>query len=343
MKAVYYVGDDHMELRDIPVPEPKPDEYLIRIDACGVCGSDVEGFLGKTGRRIAPMIMGHECAGTVAEVPVDGRIRIGTKVAIFPKFYCGTCDTCRQGKVNLCPKADFLGVMAYDGAMTEYVTVKEAYLLPYEGIGADEASLAEPAAVAFNGVSKLSDQQIQAAKYILVIGAGTIGLLAMLWLKYRGARHVIVSDATDFRLDLARRMGADAVVNPTKCDFVTVISELTDGEMCDISVEAVGVNPTAQASIDALRTSGISIWIGNASKMVSINMQSIVTKELQIHGNYIYSLEDFKLCVDLLARRTIDARPLITHYMDMGQGVEAFEMLKNNRDGKAVKIVLTNM
>lgn len=342
MKAVYYVADHQMELRDIPVPTAKPDEYLIKIDACGICGSDVEGYLGKTGRRVAPMIMGHECAGVVAEAPQGGKYRIGSKVAIFPKFYCATCETCRQGKVNLCPNADFLGVLAYDGAMTEYVTVREEYLIAYDGVGADEASLAEPAAVAYNGVSKLSDEQIAAAKHILVVGAGTIGLLAMLWLKYRGAKHVIVSDAMDFRLELATRMGADAVLNPAKCDFETVISELTDGQMCDLSVEAVGVGPTAQASVDALRSSGTAIWIGNAAKMVSVNMQSIVTKELNIQGNYIYSLEDFQLCVRLLAQRAIDVRPLITHHMDMGQGVEAFEMLKNNRDGRAVKIVLTN-
>ncbi|OQB23754.1 MAG: Sorbitol dehydrogenase [Firmicutes bacterium ADurb.Bin182] len=342
MKAVYYIADDHMEVRDIPVPTPRADEYLVRIDACGICGSDVEGYLGKTGRRIAPMIMGHECAGTVVQVPSGGMYERGLKVAIFPKFFCGECETCRRGFVNMCPHANFLGVMDYDGAMTEYVCVKEQYLIPYDGISADIASLVEPAAVAYNGINKLSAAEIENAQHILVVGAGTIGLFALLWLKYRGAGHVIVSDAFDFRLDLAKRMGADAAINPLKCDFNRAIFDFTGGAMCDISIEAVGISSTAQSSLDALKLSGRTVWIGNASKMVSVNMQQIVTRELSIKGNYIYSMEDFAECVSLLSKKAIDAEPLITHRMDMSEGVKAFELLKNNRDGKAVKIVLTN-
>lgn len=342
MKAVYFVGENQMEIRDIPVPVQKADEYLIKIDACGICGSDVEGFLGKTGRRIAPMIMGHECAGTVAARPSDGKYDIGTKVAIFPKFFCGKCDICLRGMVNVCPNADFLGVMDYNGAMTEYVCVKEPYLIPYHGIGADIASLVEPAAVSYNGVSKISDSQICNAKNILVVGAGTIGLMALLWLKYRGAKHVIVCDITDYRLEIAKRMGADDVLNSAGCDFTQAISDLTDGSMCDITIEAVGINTTAQLSLDALKLSGCAVWIGNASKMVTVNMQNIVTKELSIKGNYIYTKEDFEKSLKLLSEKKINVEPLITHRMDMSEGVKAFELLKDNRDGKAIKVVLTN-
>ncbi|MCL1796667.1 MAG: alcohol dehydrogenase catalytic domain-containing protein [Clostridia bacterium] len=330
-----------MELRDIPVPQPKYDEYLIKVEACGICGSDVEGFLGKTGRRTAPMIMGHEFAGIVEKAPKGGAYETGSKVAVFPKFYCGECETCKKGFVNLCPHANFLGVMDCDGAMTEYLYVKEHYLIPYSGVGANVASMTEPAAVAYGAVSKLSDRQIAEARNIFVVGAGTIGLLALSWLKYRGAGRVICSDASNYRLELASRMGADAVVNPMECEFTQKISELTGGEMCDISVEAVGINPTAQASVDALKNSGLSIWIGNAAKMVSVNMQSIVTKELQIKGSYIYSFEDFKICVKLLSEKAIDVLPIITHRMDLSKGVEAFETLRDNKDGKAVKIILT--
>lgn len=331
-----------MELRDIPVPEPKDGECLIRIEACGICGSDVEGFLGKTGRRIPPMIMGHEFAGVVEKTPPGGMYKAGSKVAVFPKLFCGECETCKQGQVNLCPNAKFFGVMDSDGAMTEYICALEKYLVPYHGAGADVASMAEPAAVSYSAVSKLTDAQITGARNILVVGAGTIGLMALCWLKYKGAKRVICSDASDFRLSLASRMGADAAVNPAKCEFERKISELTDGAMCDISVEAVGISPTAQASVDALKNAGRSVWIGNAAKMVSVNMQSIVTKELQIIGNYIYSFEDFKTCVSLLSEKAIDVTPMITHRMDMGSGVEAFDMLRHNEGGRAVKVILTN-
>ena len=342
MKAVYYIGDNHMEIRDIPVPVPQADEYLIKIDACGVCGSDVEGYLGKTGRRIAPMIMGHECAGTVEKTPIGGIYPAGSKVAVFPKFFCGECATCKEGNVNLCPNARFLGVMDCDGAMTEFICVKEQYLIPYHGVGADIASLAEPAAVSYNGVFKFSDEQIKNAQNILVVGAGTIGLMALLWLKYRGAKRVIVSDASDVRLQLALKMGANAVVNPLKGDFAKSMASLTNGAMCDLSVEAVGITPTAQASLEALKLAGCAVWIGNAEKMVSINMQNVVTRELSIKGNYIYSLEDFVSCINLLSEKAIHVEPLITHYLDMSKGGEAFELLKNNKDGSAIKVVLTN-
>ena len=335
------MGDGSMELREIPVPEPKDDEYLIKIEACGICGSDVEGFLGKTGRRTAPMIMGHEFAGTVEKSPKGGVYEAESKVTVFPKFFCGECETCKKGLVNLCPRANFLGVMDYDGAMTEYICVKGKYLIPYSGVGADTASMTEPAAVAYSAVSKLTDGQISQARNILVVGAGTIGLLALCWLKYRGAKRVICSDASDYRLELASRMGADAVINPLKCEFEQKISELTDGGMCDISVEAAGISPTAEASVNALKNAGCSIWIGNAEKMVSVNMQSIVTKELQIRGSYIYSFEDFKTCAALLSERAIDVTPVITHRVEMSMGAEAFEMLRGNKDGKAVKVILT--
>jgi threonine dehydrogenase-like Zn-dependent dehydrogenase len=232
--------------------------------------------------------------------------------------------------------------MDYNGAMTEYICVREKYLIPYDGISADIASLAEPAAVAYSSIFKLSDEQIDKADNILVVGAGTIGLLALLWLKSRGARRIIVSDAADFRLELAMRIGADAAFNPVSCNAEKKISELTNGEMCDLSVEAVGINPTAQLSIDSLKMAGYSIWIGNAAKMVSINMQSVVTRELNIKGNYIYSLEDFIKCVRLLSEKAIDVKPIITHHLDLSKGVEAFNMLTDNKDGKVLKVVLTN-
>ena len=289
------------------------------------------------------MIMGHEFAGVVEKAPPGGALNAGSTVTAFPKLFCGECETCKKGLVNLCPHAKFFGVMDCDGAMTEYICVKEKYLIPYSGVAADVASMTEPAAVAYSAVSKITDGQIAEARNILVVGAGTIGLLVLCWLQHRGAERmrIICSDAADYRLELAARLGAGTVINPGKCNFEQKISELTDGGMCDISIEAVGISPTAQASVDALKNSGRSIWIGNAAKMVSVNMQSVVTKELQINGSYIYSFEDFKTCASLLSEKAIDVTPIITHHMDLSMGVEAFEKLRGNKDGKAVKVVLT--
>ena len=341
MKAIYYIGNQKMELRDIPIPAPNEEEYLVKIQACGICGSDYEGFLGKTGRRIPPMIMGHECAGVIEKGIPGGKFQPGDQVAIFPKFYCGECETCKKGLVNLCPNAKFLGVMDCDGAMTEYCCVPERYLVPFCG-SEILASMAEPAAVAYNAIFKIPEQLLQEAEHILVVGAGTIGLLALLWLKYRGAKHVIVSDTFAYRLDLAQKLGADAIVNPAQEDFLDVIAHLTGGKMCDISVEAVGISATASSSIEALHPSGTAIWIGNAAKMVSINMQKVVTTELKIRGSYIYDRQDFDRCVKLLTEDAIDISPLISCKIPLEEGVNAFHMLQENKEGRIIKIVLTN-
>lgn len=341
MKALYYIGGQKVELRDIPMPKTQNDEYLVRIKACGVCGSDYEGFLGKTGRRIPPMIMGHECAGVIEKGIVDGKFQPGTQVAIFPKFYCGECETCRAGLVNLCPHAKFLGVMDCDGAMTEYCSVPERYLVPFCG-SYTLAAMAEPAAVAYNAIFKIPEQMLQEAEHILVVGAGTIGLLALLWLKYRGARHIIVSDTFAYRLDLAKELGADAVINPAQEDFLEAIERLTEKKMCDISIEAVGISVTASNSIMALHQSGTAVWIGNAAKTVSIDMQRVVTTELKIRGSYIYTRDDFDQCVRLLTEKAIDISRLISKEIPLENGVGAFEMLQKNEFGRIIKVILTN-
>jgi len=339
VKALTYAADGVMELRDVPVPQPAADEYLIRIDCCGICGSDVEGFLGKTGRRIAPMVMGHECAGTVASAPAGGSVAVGTKVVVFPKYYCGTCAACLGGRVNLC-KGPFLGVLDFDGAFTEYILAKEQYLLPYEGISADIASLTEPAAVALSGVGKVPPEEIRGASGILVVGAGAIGLLVILFLKHLGARRVIASDMSASRLALAKRMGADEIVNPGEENFLEKITELTGGDLCDCSFEAVGAAASARSSLEALRFSGRAVWIGNAAKNIEIDMQSVVTREIRIEGNYLYSYQDFAKCLALLSSGEADPSPLITGVLPLSDGAKAFSALANNRSGDEVKIIL---
>jgi len=287
MKALYYVGDKQMELREVERPVRKKGEYLIEVKSNGICGSDFEGYMGKTGRRTAPMIMGHEFSGIVSEAPQGGKFPKGAKVVIFPKPYCGVCDLCKKGMVNVCPEGICMGVLDFNGSMCEYVSIKEKYLLPFDGISFNEAAFTEPLAVAYRSVHKISDLQLKEAEYTLVLGAGTIGLLALALLKYRGAKNIIISDATDFRLDVARELGADFTINPRTENFADAIQRITGGKGCDFSIEAVGIAPTAANSLECLKIGGTAIWIGNAQKMVEVNMQKIVTMELTIKGNVV--------------------------------------------------------
>ncbi|MGE4585268.1 MAG: zinc-binding dehydrogenase [Sphaerochaeta sp.] len=340
MKALYYVGDKQMEMRDIPQPVCKAGEYLIQVKANGICGSDFEGYMGKTGRRTAPMIMGHEFSGVIAQAPSKGRYQVGQKVVVFPKPYCGECEFCKKGMVNVCPAGICMGVLDFNGSMCEYVAIEEKYLLPFDGISYNEAAFTEPLAVAYRSVYKISDEELQEAEYTIIIGAGTIGLLALALLKYRNARNVIISDATDFRLEVAKQLGADYVINPRTEKFQEAIDRITKGKGCDFSIEAVGIAPTAQNSLECLKIGGTAVWIGNAAKTVEIPMQKIVTRELKIKGNYVYDLDGFSDSLRLLSEQKINIKPLLTNVYPLEEGVQAFKDLENNRDGKMLKVIL---
>ncbi len=340
MKALYYLGDKTMELRETKKPVPGKGEYLIQVKANGICGSDFEGYLGKTGRRTPPMIMGHEFSGIIEQAPEGGIYEVGQKVVVFPKPYCGVCEFCQQGMVNVCPEGICMGVLDVPGSMCEYVVIEEKYILPFEGISFNEAAFTEPLAVAYRSVHKISDEELKKAKYTLIIGAGTIGLMALALLKYRGAKNVIMSDATDFRLDIAQKMGADYTLNPVSEDFNAGIARITEGALCDFAIEAVGIAPTAKNSLEALKIGGTAIWIGNAQKMVEVNMQKIVTSELTIRGNYVYDLEGFADSLRLLSEKKIDVSPLMTDVYPLEEGVKAFKALESNKDGRMLKVIL---
>jgi len=341
MKALYYVGDKMMEMRDIPIPEAADKEYRIKVRSNGICGSDVEGYFGKTGRRLPPMIMGHEVSGTVETVPPGGKYAVGDRVVIFPKPFCGTCEYCKKGLVNVCPAGLCLGVMDHDGTMTEYVTVEEKYLLPFSNkLSFNEAAMTEPVAVAYRAVEKISDSELADSRYAMVIGCGTIGLLVLALLKLRGAKSVIVCDATDFRLNLAKEMGADHTINPFSVDFIEAVKDITGGKMCDFALEAVGIGPTATQSIDCLRVGGTVVWIGNAQKTIEVNMQKIVTTELTVKGTYVYDYQGFIESLKLLEEKKIDVSRLMTGVYPLGEGVAAFKAFESNKDGKMLKVHL---
>ncbi|MFP3042469.1 zinc-binding dehydrogenase [Treponema primitia] len=341
MKALYYIGDKAMEMRDIPKPEPKAGEYLIKVRANGICGSDFEGYMGKTGRRIPPMIMGHEVSGVIEETPANGKYKKGQSVVIFPKPFCGVCEYCKAGMVNVCPEGICMGVMDVNGSMTEYIAQEEKYLLPFaETLSFNEASMTEPLAVAYRSVHKISQEDINKAKYCMVVGAGTIGLLIIALLKLRGAKNLIVSDASAFRLDIAKKLGAEFTINAREGDFLDHVKEITGGKLCDYAFEAVGIAPTAANSLACLKIGGTVVWVGNAQKIVEVNMQQIVTTELTIKGNYVYDFEGFIDSLKLLEKKSININALMTNTYSLDEGVQAFKDLENNRDGKMIKVFL---
>ncbi len=339
MKAIVYEGTNHLTYRDVPDVIPKKGEVKIRIKSCGICGSDVHGYLGITGRRIPPMIMGHEFSGEIVELgPGVENCAVGTRVAVYPVDFCEQCEMCKSGNVHLCYNKKAYGVLDVDGAFAEYICVPEKCCFPIEDKVSDAlASLVEPLAVAYRGVEHIAEIK---GKQVLIVGAGTIGLLALACVKRKNPDRILVSDLSDSRLKVAKQMGADVVINPCKENFKERILQVTHGTGVEVAIEAVGAAPTVQQAMSSLSLGGTAVWIGNNKPMIEINMQEIVTRELSVQGSFLYGYQEFKEVVELMNQGEFNVEPLISKQISLKQAPEYFEKLAYD-PGDLIKVVVT--
>lgn len=338
MKALVYYGPEDIRIAQVDDLKPGEEELLIKVKATGICGSDVHGYLGLTGRRIAPMVMGHEFTGCVSEAGRNVKgISAGDRVAVQPVNFCGKCHYCRQGLTNVCTDKKFLGVMEVNGSMAEYVCVPAglAYKLP-GNVNYIQGAMTEPLAVALRAVKRLRTPEDDT---VLVVGAGTIGLLVLQVLKAKKVRKVLVSDINDFRLEAAEKLGADAVINPLRDDMDRIILEETGGMGADAAIEAVGTAPTVRQAMSALKTGGYCIWIGNSAKTIDVNMQEVVTRELNVSGTYIYTHGEFGEALDLLAEGSIDAEAVVSKVITLEEAPAMFNKLARD-SGSLIKAVI---
>lgn len=340
MKGIVYEGPNQLNYTDVPDVFPKAGEVKLRVKACGICGSDVHGYMGLTGRRLEPMMMGHEFAGEVVELG-EGvtTAKVGDKVAVYPVDFCGECEMCQRGDVHLCLNKRAFGVLDVDGAFAEYICVPAKCCFPVaDDVPYAIGSLMEPLAVSYRGVGHAGDLT---GKTVLLVGTGTIGLLALACVKMKNPAKIFVSDLSDNRLKVAKDMGADVVINPGKEDLKSVILEHTGGKGVDVAFEAVGAAPTVQQAMSALRFGGTAIWIGNNKKMIDINMQEIVTRELTVHGSFLYGFDEFKVVVDLLNQGKLNVAPLISKEIGLDEAIHYFETLAHN-PGDLIKVVVVD-
>jgi 2-desacetyl-2-hydroxyethyl bacteriochlorophyllide A dehydrogenase len=337
MKGLVYNGNEVLEWKEVEDVLPKDNEVKIKVKAAGICGSDVHGYQGITGRRIPPMIMGHEFSGVICEIGSDvDTLKPGDRVAPFPMDYCGECMSCQKGNVQFCPDKKQFGVLTVNGAFAEYICVpaKVCYKLN-DSVSFSAASTIEPLAVAYRGVEHAGDIE---GKNVLVVGSGTIGLMLVACVKVKNPARIFVTDLSNTRLDVAKKMGADITVNPSDSDVKKIILANTNGHGVDVSFEAVGVTPACVQSLENLRIGGRSVWLGQGKKIVEIGMLDIVTRELTVSGSFTYGLDAFKSAVDMLNHGKIDVEPLISEEVPMSQGAEWFEKLK--RPEGLVKVIL---
>jgi L-iditol 2-dehydrogenase len=342
MKALLLSEYGRLETVDVPMPRPGPDEVLIRVAACGICGSDVHGYDGSSGRRIPPIIMGHEAAGSIAAAGagVSGYLD-GQPVTFDSTIYCGECEYCRRGEVNLCERRQVLGVSTpeyrREGAFAQYIVVpsRVVHSLP-ANIPFAEAAMIEPLAVAVHAVSLSS---VRKADTALVIGAGMIGLLVLQVLKQAGCSQVFVIDVDDTRLQMARDFGAAEIINAKTSDTVAEIKHLTSGTGVDIALEAVGSTPTVKTAIESVRKGGTVTLIGNIAPNVEIPLQAVVSRQIRLQGSAASSGE-YPRCIEMLANGTVDVKPLISVVAPLEEGPVWFERL-HERQPNLMKVILT--
>ena len=341
MKALVLSEYKRLELKTISTPQPDADELLIRIKACGICGSDVHGYDGSTGRRIPPIVMGHEAAGVVEAVgSTIQNFGPGDRVTFDSTVYCGKCFFCLRGQVNLCDNREVIGVSTPTfrrmGAFAEFVAVpaRIAYRLPAQ-MPFEHAALIEAASVAVHAVSLTS---IGLEDTAVVIGAGMIGLLTLQAVRQAGAGKVFMLDVDETRLEMARGLGATETFNSRDRKVIAQILERTQGRGADLAIECVGISEGVALAIDSVRKGGAVTLVGNVAPKVELGLQSVVTRQIRVQGSCA-SNGEYPACIAMMARGVIRVDPLISAKAPLEDGAAWFERLYKHEPG-LLKVVL---
>jgi len=342
MKSLLLSEYNHLEIADLPLPEAGPEEVLVRVEACGICGSDVHGFDGSSGRRIPPLVMGHEAAGTVAAVgsAVRGYAQ-GDRVTFDSTVYCGRCAFCAAGEPNLCDNRQVIGVSCGDyrrhGAFAEFVVVPQRIVYPLPStISFTEAAMLEAVSVALHAIRV---SEAQSGESALVIGAGMIGLLTLQAARAAGLSPVFISDIDATRLQLAEQAGADKTIHGSGAELLAEVQKLTGGRGVDRAYEAVGRNETVSSAIDCTRKGGTVTLIGNIRPEVTLPLQRVVSRQIRLQGSCA-SAGEYPQAIDLIAGGRINVGPLITAVASLEEGPRWFERLHAG-EPNLMKIILT--
>jgi L-iditol 2-dehydrogenase len=342
MKALMLEQYSNLQVVEFPKPTPGPDEVIIRVAACGICGSDVHGYDGSSGRRIPPIIMGHEAAGTIASVgtAVSGW-KPGDRVTFDSTVYCGACDYCAQGLVNLCDNRQVVGVSPGDyrrhGAFAEFVSVpaRILYSLP-DDFKFEEAAMLEAVSIALHGVNVT---QMKGGESALVIGAGMIGLLTAQAARAAGCKSVTIADVDAGRLKMAEEVGIPDTLHLSGDALVQEILRRTNGRGVDVVLEAVGRAETVTASIECVKRGGTVTLIGNIQPEVPLPLQRVVTREIRLQGS-CGSAGEYPEAIRLMANGAITVKPLISAVSSLEQAADYFSRL-HAREAGLLKVVVT--
>ncbi|MBO3804084.1 MAG: alcohol dehydrogenase catalytic domain-containing protein [Candidatus Brockarchaeota archaeon] len=342
MKAIVYEGPGRLAVKDFPEPAVGPRDVLIRVRAAGICGSDLEMARGNRPDVAPPRIPGHEVAGEVENVGVQvAKFKAGDRVVVEPILSCGECRNCREGRHNICKRLRFLGVHA-DGAFAEFMAAPEwrVYKVP-EKFSHEEAAVLEPTAV---GVHVVRRAKVSPGDFVVIIGAGPIALQVAQVARRAGASQITMTDVLDYRLDLARRLGADLTINPKRGDVLRLVEEATGGEGADVVIEAVGSSRTILQTIDLVRAGGRILIAGLSTESFVTEPPTFwmrqLLKEVTVESSRSYSSNDWETAIRLASRGDVDCKALVSHKFRLEDAKRAYEVADGKLDN-SIKVLFT--
>ena len=326
MKAVSFQGKDTVAVVEKPIPQVMDNYILIKVAYAGICGSDLSIVAGKHPRAKAPLVMGHEFSGTIAELPQNPRpdLKVGDRVTVFPLISCGECYVCKMGLPHVCKELKLFGIDT-DGAFAEYVRVTQdtVFKIP-DNLSDKEGALIEPIAVCIHS-ARMS--RLQIGDTVVVTGAGPIGLLMAMVARAAGAAQVIVTEVSPTRIAGAEKLGF-TVLNAADDKLVQQVLDLTRGRGGDIVFEATGHPSVAPYLLELVRIRGQIVQVGIFKQPVAIDLRAVNFHEVDLIGARVYTREDYDQTISLAAQQRFDLNSIEAEVLPLDEAVAAFASAK---------------
>lgn len=337
MKQQLMIAPGEIIFREIEIPPVKADQVKLKMMSIGICGSDIHVYHGKHPFTSYPVTQGHEVSGEVVEVGSEvTAFQVGDKVTVEPQIVCGKCYPCRHGKYNLCEELKVMGFQDV-GMASEYFVVDAAKVTPIpQEMTYEQGAMIEPLAVAVHGVKQFGDMK---GRKVAVLGAGPIGNLVAQTAKGMGAEKVMITDVSEYRLDLAKQCGIDVAVNTLKQDFNEAMLEAFGPDKADVIYDCAGNNITMNQAIRHARKGSVIVLVAVFADMAKVDLAVANDHELDIKSTMMYRHEDYVDAIRLVNEKKVMLEPLITKVFPFEQYKDAYEYIENNRE-KAMKIIV---
>ena len=337
MRALVFGGPLVLAVEERPTPEPGPGEVRLHIDAVGVCGSDLHGYTGDTGRRHPGQIMGHEIGATV-DVAADGSPPEGARATVHPVLFCGKCRYCLRGETNLCVTRQVIGVNPeLQGAFADYMVVPAINVIPVPDAPSEHAAMVEPLAVALHAARRGG---VTPGDTVLVTGGGAIGIASLLAAKREGAERVFLSEPLAHRRELAESLGA-IVLDPAAVDVADAMMDATDGG-ADVALEAVGLAPTIDAAVRSTRRDAAVVMVGMGLPRIELDLFAVVVEERRLIGTFCYSQADFIETAEWVAAGIPELDRVIQRRAGFDDMVPLFHRLALGQDDATKAVLVTD-